>query len=887
MLAWVETLRPGQHLCCLYQTEDEHRAVVTAFVRQGLEHGHKVLYLVDARTAQGILDYLRDDGLAVQSCVDSGQLAISAAADTYLQDGRFDPRGMIALLRAEVEAALSEGYTALRVTGEMSWALRGSTGSKELFEYEALLNEFLPQVACLAICQYDRRLFAPELLLDVIATHPFVVVGTELYDNFYYIPPAEFLGDDLPGATLDHWLGNLADRKRIDAELARHRGCLEAQVQERTSELLRLNEQLQREEAALRESEERYRLLAENATDMISRHALDGTYLYASPACHELLGYEPDELLGRDAYDLFHPEDTAAIRQSHGIVLETTGGAQVEYRLRRKDGSYIWVETTSKAVRDSQSGELLEIVAITRDIAARRAAQEALTEAEERSRAIVAALPDIIFRITRDGTYLDFRAPEEDLLAAPPDQFVGRRMTDLEVLPAPLVARTLETIARALDTGTLQTFEYSLQVPRGTGYFENRIVPSGDDEVINIIRNITDRRQAEMRLEERTAQLEALREVGLSLIAQLDLDALLHSIVSWAVRLLDASYGDFYLYQPETDQLHWMAGVGPETMAVKNVLVRGEGLSGRAWDAGQLLVVDDYSRYPGQLSEPGAHPAGAVIAIPIYWREQFLGVLDVMAEPPRTFTTADTSLLTMFAVQAAVAIANAQLFSAVQEQREQLRTLASRLAEVEEAERRRLARELHDQVGQNMTALGINLNIIASQLPEDVGSLAGPRLEDTLALIEQTTERIRGIMGELRPPVLDDYGLIAALRWYAEQFTRRTGIPVDLHDRGGGIRLPARVENSLFRIAQEALTNVAKHADAHQVVVSLDVGGDSVRLEIADDGVGFHPGRATGAKGRQGWGLLSMAERAESLAGQCRIQSSPGQGAQVVVEAPL
>jgi signal transduction histidine kinase len=135
--------------------------------------------------------------------------------------------------------------------------------------------------------------------------------------------------------------------------------------------------------------------------------------------------------------------------------------------------------------------------------------------------------------------------------------------------------------------------------------------------------------------------------------------------------------------------------------------------------------------------------------------------------------------------------------------------------------------------------------------------------------------------------VLDDYGLVAALRWYAEQFSRRMGIPVDLHDRIGAIRLPTRIENSLFRIAQEALTNVAKHANAHQVVISIDISGAGVRLEITDDGVGFNPDPAIRAKRQQGWGLLSMAERAESLAGQCRIQSGPGQGTQVVVEAPL
>jgi len=214
----IADLGPGDHLCCLYETEEEHRAVLTPFLRQGLERGEKVVYFVDAHTAETILGYLRDDGLDLEPHLTSGQLAILTRDDAYLREGIFDPEAMITLLRSETGQALAEGYPALRVTSEMTWTLRGLPGSDRLIEYEARLSESFPDSKCLIICQYDQRRFDPEVLLDVLRTHPIAVVGTEVYDDFYYMPPAQMLGSDLPAAELRRWVQNLAERKQAEEE---------------------------------------------------------------------------------------------------------------------------------------------------------------------------------------------------------------------------------------------------------------------------------------------------------------------------------------------------------------------------------------------------------------------------------------------------------------------------------------------------------------------------------------------------------------------------------------------------------------------------------------------------------------------------------------------
>jgi two-component system sensor histidine kinase UhpB len=150
--------------------------------------------------------------------------------------------------------------------------------------------------------------------------------------------------------------------------------------------------------------------------------------------------------------------------------------------------------------------------------------------------------------------------------------------------------------------------------------------------------------------------------------------------------------------------------------------------------------------------------------------------------------------------------------------------------------------------------------------------------------VEQTTERIRNLMTDLKPPVLDDYGLVTALRWYAAQFSSRASIRIDIKGEEPDPRLSPRVENALFRISQEALTNVAKHAQATRVTVIVEVEKKKVSLVITDNGIGFKYKRLNQRGKALGWGLLTMRERAEAIGSRFHIESRPGQGTRVIVE---
>jgi signal transduction histidine kinase len=278
------------------------------------------------------------------------------------------------------------------------------------------------------------------------------------------------------------------------------------------------------------------------------------------------------------------------------------------------------------------------------------------------------------------------------------------------------------------------------------------------------------------------------------------------------------------------------------------------------------------------------------MGVPIHIRERVIGFMNVNSATHGFFKESDAERLQALADQAGVAIENARLFGSVNQQREQLRALTARLAEAEEVERRQLARELHDQAGQNLTALSLNLRMAhnqiskAEKLTEEKIEQVGTRLDDSLALVKETTKRIRNVMDYLRPPALEEYGLVAALRWYGQEFTSRTNIAVMVQGEEPEPRLSAFTETALFRIAQEALTNVSSHAQATQVEVKLTVDQAMVCLVIADNGVGFEFEHPAKRDERQHWGLLNMVERAQAVGGQCRVESAPGEGTRVIVE---
>ena len=228
-----------------------------------------------------------------------------------------------------------------------------------------------------------------------------------------------------------------------------------------------------------------------------------------------------------------------------------------------------------------------------------------------------------------------------------------------------------------------------------------------------------------------------------------------------------------------------------------------------------------------------------------------------------------------------ITVENERLFQELIAGERRFRGLARSVWSVQEAERRRLARELHDGIGQTLTALKQQVEIVA-QLAGPLPEPAAARLRDAVELATQALRETRELSHLLRPQILDDLGLGPALQWLSRTFQERTGTVVTLELAGLDRRLPTEHETLAFRLVQEALNNVAKHATAPRATVRVELAGNELRLHVEDDGRGFDPQGV----GHDGSGLRGMRDRVELFGGHIDIQSRPGRGARIAAAVP-
>ncbi len=208
----IEGLEKHNHLCLIYNSRTEQFNTVIHFMKTGLKRGEKCIYIVDENTASAVLAAMKINGVDVDSVMRSSALTVINKHDAYLKGGYFDPDVMIEFIDKTIDEAKREGYSTVRVTGEMSWALGNDKGVERLIEYEAKLNYFFPKKDILAICQYNRNRFSPDIIRDVLHTHPVVIYDNLICKNHYYIPPEEFLKKENPSNNIDYLLKNIVER---------------------------------------------------------------------------------------------------------------------------------------------------------------------------------------------------------------------------------------------------------------------------------------------------------------------------------------------------------------------------------------------------------------------------------------------------------------------------------------------------------------------------------------------------------------------------------------------------------------------------------------------------------------------------------------------------
>jgi PAS domain S-box-containing protein len=343
VLQTIAELRAGDHLCCLYDDDDEHRAVLTPFLRQGLEHGEKVVYVADAAATERAVRYLRDDGLAVEAMRRRGQFATVARDTTALRDGLFDPFAMFTMAKDEVERAAAEGYEVVRVAEDRTWAVPGLPSSVRLAEFERLLDGFLGGARALALCLYDRRRFVPATLLDALPSHPWAIIGGEVCENVRYVPPDDVPSAERPAAELVRWLRSLVERKHAAEALTQERFLMHT--------------------------------LMDQVPDNIYFKDRESRFIRISSALARIFGLsDPAEAIGKSDFDFFSEEHARQAYEDEQAIIRRGEAITKEERETWTDRPDTWVSTTKVPLRDA-AGNPVGTFGISRDITAHKRAE--------------------------------------------------------------------------------------------------------------------------------------------------------------------------------------------------------------------------------------------------------------------------------------------------------------------------------------------------------------------------------------------------------------------------------------------------------------------------------------------------------------------------------
>jgi PAS domain S-box-containing protein len=597
-----------------------------------------------------------------------------------------------------------------------------------------------------------------------------------------------------------------------------------------------------------------FRLLVESVSDY-AIYLLDtaGRVMSWNTGAERIKGYAAAEILGQHFSLFYTSEDRAAGRPDQMLAQAAREGriSSQGWRLRQ-DGSRFWADVVITALR-SRAGALTGYAKVTRDLTSWRQAHERIRESEERLLAFTNHSPAMMFLKDTDGRY---RFVNRQLLARfglRREQILGRR--DEEVFPGQravlfaasdadvLARRSVIELEQAIVTGEGERIHMVVKFP----VFDAAGAVAG---LGGVATDITERKRSEQALlEQRTLLAEAQKVAGLGSWEWEPGSGRM----SWSEELYRIYGLDAMTVQPSFET--FLERVHPAERVLTATVVARALAEGRGFThEDRVLRPDGGERIVRTQGDIVRDDKGRVVKL--------VGAcLDVTE-----------SRNAEIAQRAAAA---------------SLQSLTRRLVQVEEAERRRIAGELHDRVGQNLSALNINLDIVLGALGVNAPQELRLRLRDSLGLVDGTLQTIEDVMADLRPPLLEEYGLAAALGWYGEEFAKRTNVAVEFEDlaREHNRRLRRDAAVALFRIAQEALTNVAKHANAKRVWLRLEAGAGQMLLSIRDDGSGFDAAAIEARASRLG--MTTMRERIVAAGGSLELESAPNEGTTLKARVPF
>jgi PAS domain S-box-containing protein len=653
-------------------------------------------------------------------------------------------------------------------------------------------------------------------------------------------------------------------------------------------------------------------------------------FIRVNQAYAEADGRERSFFPGRNHFDLFpHPQNEAIFRR----VVETAEpcfeyAKRFEHLENPEIGVHYW-DWSLVPIQDS-AGAVAGLILTLSDVTERVEAESALQKERDFTSAVLDTAGALVVVLDTQGRIVRFNRACEKLTGYAFDEVKGQPFWDLFLVPEEM--GSVRTIFRELQAGELPNKHENYWLTRDG---ERRLIAWSNtglidsegcvEHVIGTGIDITERRRAEealqqahgaleQRVQERTAELakandelrvvaaqnaklyeaelqarqtaETLSTASLALTRTLDLDTVITTLLDYLYSVVPYDSACVLLPQDEGHLVvraargyeNWM---DPQELLGSIIATRDVPHIHRVLATQQSVLIPDTHIDPGWMPCAEREHVANWLGVPLVASDKVIGICGFDKTEAGFFTQEHRQLAEALIGEAAVAVQNAWLFQQVRAGRERLQALSKRLVEAQESERRYIARELHDEAGQALSSLKVGLQLLGSEAERPEGVIAG--VSELQRMVDSVIEGLHRLAVDLRPASLDHIGLVAALRQYAQAVSDQHDLVVQFEAVGSIERLSSDFETALYRVVQEALTNVIRHAQATRADVLLEQRGDKLIVLVEDNGVGFDP---TMAKQAGHLGLFGIRERAEMLGGTLLLESSPGSGTTLILEVP-
>ncbi len=808
----------GTHFCQFYRDRADLLDVLVPYFKAGLEDNEACIWVTsDPLDASYARKSLAKAVPRLSDCLTREQIEIIPHTEWYLEDGSFDQHRVLDRWLEKLNAALARGYSGLRASGDLSWL--GSDDWQRFSEYEAAVNQIIGRGSMIALCTYSLDRCSAAEIVDVVCNHEFALLRRngrwEPLESAFYRRTREALADESRERYRSLFENvPIALHEEDWSDVKRYLDSL------RSRETGDFRERLASNPAIVAVCAKKVRIVDVNQAALrlyeagTKRPILSGRSRIFGEEGHSVLAEELAALVDGKRFEGERPINTVRGNVKHVyLTLSVAPGCE-----------------------DTWARVLLSFTDITR----RKETERELRSSREYLEKLNNALHDVLFTVKfPDRVVIYVNDSVRNVFGYEPEECIGRS-TLLFHTSKQAYARFGDAIRNAIVEGNRVYGVECLMRRKNGEVFPAEVTSTfvreddGATQVISILRDVTERRQADeqMRLSEgRLAEAQRIAHLG-----------------NW----------DWNIVKNElvwSDEIYNIFGLTPQQFgATYDAFLEAVHMEDRKFVSN---AVDSalYERKPYSIDHRILLPEGSVRFV----HEQAEVTYDDHGRPVRMVGTVQDITERTLAER-------------------QLRDLSHRLLRAHEEERRSLARELHDEVGQALTTLKISLARIQKS-----GDCASTELEQAQGVLADLVGRVRNLSLSLSPSMLSDVGLLATLQWYLKSYTAMTGTKVRFKHSGLHRPMPQEISLAAYRVIQEALTNVARHAGTGEVMICIRGEPKILRVEIEDHGVGFD----ASAFDKPATGIMGMKERVATLQGRFEVSSSPGVGTYLLIEFPL